>query len=126
MGLDSHVYSVKLSDVIDDFSFKGSEKTLSLVEFFYWRKNFGIPNAMKRIFIRKGGDANINQFNCDYVRLELSDIEFLKNDTDWLDECYSQNCEETIFMDGSDREFFCKAEAFLKQNTHALYFLSWY
>ena len=127
MGLDSYVYKVKLFDVIDNFSYKGSEEGgRDTNEFFYWRKNYGIHNVMKRVFIRKGGDYNLNQFNCDYVRIELSDIEFLKRDACWLDEFYSKNFKEVVEENNRDLEFFCRAEEFLKKNTHALYFYSWY
>lgn len=116
MGLDSNVYLVELSQVVNDFQFTGYKE-----EFYYWRKNWGIHHAVRRVFIRKGGNVNINQFNCDYVRLNLDDILFLERDMDWVD----------LYVDGKssfrkDFDFFRKAKKTLSKNNYALYFMSWY
>ena len=116
MGLDSHVYVAKLSQVVNDFEFTGERE-----EFYYWRKNWGMHHAMRRVFMRKGGDVNKSQFNCDYIRLNLDDILFLEKDTDWMDlhSDYRSSHKE-------DLDFFKKAKKRLSQNDCALYFMSWY
>ena len=117
MGLDSHCYAVRLEDVIDDFSFKQGTDSL---EVMYWRKHFPIHRWATRLFKRKGGDTSQHQFNCEYVRITLEDLEFLKDDMDWLDEYPYQK------SDYDDFKFIKKAEEVLKQGERALYFTSWY
>ena len=117
MGLDSHCYAVKLGDVIDDFSFKeNSQKE----EIMYWRKHFPLHRWATRLFKRKGGDMSQHQFNCEYVRITLEDLEFLKDDMDWLDEYPYQK------SDYDDFAFIDKATFYLNSLKKALYFTSWY
>jgi hypothetical protein len=54
------------------------------------------------------------------VRITLEDLEFLKDDMDWLDEYPYQK------SDYDDFKFIKKAEEVLKQGERALYFVSWY
>lgn len=116
MGLDSHVYLVELSKVVNDFQFTGDKE-----QFYYWRKNWGIHHAMRRVFMRKGGDVNKNQFNCDYIRLNLEDVLFLEKDMDWVD-LYSNG--KSSYKE--DFDFFRKAKRTLSKNNCTLYFTSWY
>lgn len=119
MGLDSFIKIVNLEHVIDDFEFSKDSKQ---IEFEYWRKHHPLHGWMRRLFVRKGGDVSINQFNCDYVRVTIEDLESLKNDMDWHDEYGEQYDHEY-----NDFKFVAKAISFLERNPDkALYFYSWY
>jgi hypothetical protein len=120
MGLDSFIKVVDLKDVIDDFFFstKHGEET----EFKYWRKHKPLHDWMRRLFVKKGGDPLVNQFNCEYVRVTIEDLEFLKNDMDWHDE-YGDSYDHEY----NDFKFIDEAISFLKRNPDkAMYFYSWY
>jgi len=113
MGLDSHVYSVPLESVINDFDFHDRHGSQEL---FYWRKHHDMHQFMKRLFISKGGDMK-NGFNCENIRITLDDILLLEQDMDWYDE------EPSAFK--RDLKFISEAKIALADNK-ALYFTSWY
>jgi biotin synthase-related radical SAM superfamily protein len=117
MGLDSWVYSVDLENVIDDFSFEKEGEAITSQEIAYWRKHNVLHTWMKKLFIKKGGDISVDQFNCDYIRLTLKDIENLENDADWIDEDPSHE---------EDLKFINEAKLILQEGNKALYFTSWY
>jgi hypothetical protein len=119
MGLDSYLKYVDLIDVIDDFTIV---KDVEMIEFKYWRKHHPLHDWMKRLFIKKGGDYNAHQFNLEYVRVTINDLEFLKNDMDWIDEM-----GEDYDFGHSDHEIVNDAIEFLETNPDkALFFYSWY
>lgn len=115
MGMDSNVYAVPLDCVIDDFSFK--EGASSEGSFFYWRKHYDMHNWMKRLFIKKGGDYSVDQFNCNYIRLTMEDIEELEKSMDWYEEYPDQYSQDLRFIN--------EAKIYLNDG-YAIYFLSWY
>jgi hypothetical protein len=119
MGLDSFLKYIDLKDVIDDITFNEDAEA---VEFKYWRKHHPLHNWMKMLFIKKGGDYSVSQFNCEFVRVTIEDLEFLKNDMDWIDEMGDE------YDHGySDHEFVDDSISFLKRNPNkAFYFYSWY
>lgn len=120
MGLDSYLKYVPLEAVIDDFTF--NEQSCEMEEFKYWRKHQHLHDWMKRLFIKKGGDYSANQFNCEYVRVTLEDLNHLKNDMDWVDEQGSG-----WYHWDDDISFIKQAISFLEDNPEkAFYFYSWY
>jgi hypothetical protein len=117
MGLDSNVYVVRTEFVIDDFSFQKSTDEESLRSMFYWRKHHDLHQWMKKLFIKKGGDFCLNQFNCEFIRLTLEDIQLLENDMEWYEE------QPEAYND--DIRFIREAKIYL-QDGYSLYFSSWY
>ena len=115
MGMDSNVYAVPIDCVIDDFSFE--EKGNSEGGFFYWRKHHDMHNWMKKLFIKKGGDFSKHQFNCEYIRLTMEDIEDLEKNMDWYEEQ-----PEPYYQ---DFRFISEAKIYLNDG-FAIYFVSWY
>jgi hypothetical protein len=119
MGLDSYLKYIDSIHAIDDLTF---HEDAEMVEFKYWRKHHPLHDWMKRLFIKKGGDYSANQFNCEYVRVTLEDLEFLKNDMDWIDEM-----GDDYDHGYSDHEFINEAISFLKMSPDKVfYFYSWY
>jgi hypothetical protein len=119
MGLDSYLKYIDVKDVINDLAYN---EDAEIIEFRYWRKHQPLHDWMKRLFIKKGGDYSVNQFNCEEVRVTIEDLEFLKNDMDWIDEM-----GEDYDHGYSDHEFINDAIDFLKMNPEkAFYFYSWY
>lgn len=119
MGLDSFLKYVDIEDAINDLTVAQDER---MVEFKYWRKHYPLHNWMRRLFVRKGGDLSVHQFNCEHVRVTIEDLELLKNDMDWHDEYgdqYDHQYNDYLFVD--------EAISFLKNNPDkAFYFYSWY
>ena len=121
MGLDSYMKIVEIKDVIDDFSFKRNETT---IEFKYWRKHQHLHNFMRRLFIKKGGDISISQFNCQHIRVTIEDLDFLANDMDWH-EVSDSTMDYYSVLD--DVQFIKDSKYFLLNNPDkAMYFYSWY
>ena len=115
--MDSWVYTMDIANAIDDFTFNKEDIPAERRELMYWRKHHDLHKWMKRLFIQKGGDVIPNQFNCDYVRLVMEDIERLEQDMHWVDE--DPSCYE------NDMDFIQMAKRELNDGK-ALYFSSWY
>lgn len=119
MGLDSFLKYVDIKYAIDDFTVA---QDAEMIEFKYWRKHQPLHNWMRRLFVRKGGDLSVNQFNCENIRVTIEDLESLKNDMDWHDE-YGDDYDHIY----NDFKFIDEAISFLKSNPKkAMYFYSWY
>jgi hypothetical protein len=115
MGLDSYLYAVDEKDAVSDFEcYENSNK----IEFRYWRKHNYLHKWMRKLFIKKGGDIIVSGFNCEYVKVTLEDLRFLRDDLDWAEENIDYFC---------DIEFVEEAIIFLIQNPKKVfYFYSWY
>lgn len=119
MGLDSFLKYVDIKYAIDDLTVAQDGR---MIEFKYWRKHHPLHNWMRRLFVRKGGDLSVHQFNCEHVRVTIEDLESLKNDMDWHDE-YGDDYDHQY----NDFEFIDEAIFFLKNHPDkAFYFYSWY
>ena len=80
MGLDQYAFKVKKSAIVNDLKFKkeiDGEDTYEKI--YYWRKVPALQGFMEELYYEKGGE---DSFNCEYVRLDLKDLERLKNAVD--------------------------------------------
>ncbi len=130
MGLD--MFCFKVSKVSADAAgdIPEPDDSLDIVDrdFAYWRKFNALHGWMERLYNEKGGTE---RFNCQFVRLELGDIDRLESDAK------AKRLEPTVgfffgpqdpFSD-DDRdevlEFCTKARAALNEG-FALYYDSWW
>lgn len=77
MGLDQYAYRVRKEAVKNDLGFEheiDGEETWERI--YYWRKVPALQGFMEELYYKKGGE---DTFNCEYVRLDLEDLERLKN-----------------------------------------------
>jgi hypothetical protein len=126
MGLDMYVYSTDSSlykeDTIDNNCYIDGE------ELFYWRKHPSLHGWFRDLFYRKGGHRD-SDFNGDYVKIEMQDLNNLFADIQ------DNNLPQTrgFFFGESiqdktlnrDLEFIEKAKEAIENNKVLYYTSSW-
>ena len=128
MGLDMYARAIPAEAVGDqqvDAVFQCEDE--DVIELCYWRKFNHLHGWMEQLYREKGGKGE--QFNCNSVRLDLSDLEQLKKDlTRGLAHAPG------FFFGGSDiyPEDIEKTEKFIKdakeaiKNGKAVFYDSWW
>lgn len=76
MGLDAWVYALPSRCRIKPTGVLSGGQGKQKVEVFYWRKHHNLHDWMETLYRKKGG---IDVFNCNYVRLELKDLDIIEN-----------------------------------------------
>ncbi|NJO02792.1 MAG: phosphoglycerate kinase [Bacteroidia bacterium] len=128
MGLDMYACAVPAEAVGNqqvDAVFKCEDKDIT--KLCYWRKFNHLHGWMEQLYREKGGKRE--QFNCDSVRLDLSDLEKLKRNLNTGleytpgfffgdEEIYPEDIEKT-------KQFIKDAEEAIK-NGKAVFYDSWW
>lgn len=125
MGLDMYAYFVEKKNVISDKDFS---LAYGKVEDFYWRKNYHLHDWMEKLWKKKTGNTNRDDFNCEKMRLSVDDIDELeKAIKTWkIDDSEPFSFDKyTSNMKEHDLQFCYEAKEAIKDG-YAVYYDSWW
>lgn len=125
MGLDMYAFFVGKKNAISD---EKCRLAYGQVENYYWRKDYNLHNWIEKLWEKRTGNTDRNNFNCVQIRLYKEDIEGLEKaiNTWKIDDSEPFSSKKyTSNMKEHDLQFCQEAKKVIKDG-YAVYYDSWW
>ena len=125
MGLDMYAFFVEKKDAISD---EKCRLAYGQVEDYYWRKDYNLHDWIEKLWEKRTGNTDRNNFNCVQIRLYKEDIEGLEKaiNTWKIDDSEPFSFDKyTSNMKKHDLQFCQEAKKAIKDG-YAVYYDSWW